>query len=422
MMKYSNLKIAFFIAVILIVFSSCEKDEVLIPGLQPTYTIEETTVNGQTLFRITGTINQTVSLTANNTYLLSGLVFVEDTLSIEAGTTIYAETNSPSALIIARKAKILALGNANNPIVFTSLANLTGTPSQGDWVGLHMNGQASLNTRSSALSAVIGKYGRTDIQANDEDNSGSLQYVRVEYAGKALGESTGAININGVGSLTQLDYVQVYQSLGNGIRFRGGTARLKHAVATQSYGKAYRWDAGWRGLGQYWVAHYPQTTTDTLTAIEGRSGALDNLPISNPVLSNITVVGLGTQSSDPQVRGIRFRDSTHGKIYNSLITNCRRAVRADNSTSFINNQQLVFANNNLHDNNPDYYDGSTSQASLFSNASFNNTQNIVTMDGFVGTSPGGTFSVQNLNPWFDAVTYKGAVPASNNWTASWIRE
>lgn len=422
MIKLSNHKITLLIMLCLIALYACEKDEVIIPGLQPTYTIEEITIEGNPVFKITGTINESITLTTDKAYLLSGLIFVEDTLSIEAGTTIYAETNNLSALIIARKAKLLAQGNANNPIIFTSVAKLTGTPAAGDWAGLHINGQASLNTRSTALTEIIGKYGRTDVQANDGDNSGSLKYTRVEYAGKALGGSTGAINFNGVGSNTELDYLQAYQSLGSGIRFRGGAARLRHAVSTQTSGRAYRWDAGWHGLGQYWVAHYPQTTNDTLTGIEGRSGSIENLPISNPVLSNITIVGLGDISSAPQVRGIRLRDSTQGKIYNSLITNCRRAVRADYSATFINNQQLVFANNNLFDNNPNYYDGSTSNASLFSNSIFNNTENPVTLNGYVGVDPGGVFSVENLEPWFESVTYKGAVSSSNNWAASWVLE
>ncbi|MDC8005271.1 hypothetical protein POV27_14510 [Aureisphaera galaxeae] len=422
MKKQPYLNIFLLTVMALFLFASCEKDEVIIPGLQPTYTIEETTIQGNSLFRITGAINESITLTADKDYILSGLVFVEDTLSIEPGTTIYAETSSPTALIVSRKADIQASGNANNPIVFTSISKLTGTPVAGDWAGLHINGQATLNQRSTNLVDAIGKYGRTDVQADDTDHSGELKYVRIEYAGKVLGASSGAVNFNGVGNTTELDYIQVYQSLGHGIRFRGGTVRLKHAISTQTLGKAYRWDAGWRGLGQFWVAHYPQTTQDTLTGIEGRSGAPENTPVSNPILSNVTIVGLGSNSSDPQIRGIRLRDSTHGKIYNSLLTQCRRAIRADYSATLINNQQLIFSHNNLFDNGPDYYDGTTSNASLFSDPSFQNEQTPAAMNGFVGVSQGNTLPIPNVDPWFDPVSFKGAVPPGNNWTSNWALE
>jgi hypothetical protein len=404
-----------------LILSSCEKDTVLIPGLQPTYTIEEVVVQGQILQKITGSINQSITLSNSNDYLLSGIVFVEDTLTIEPGTIIYAATGSLSALVVNRGASLLANGTAASPIVFTSENELQSTSNFGDWGGLHINGQASINSRSSGLEALIGKYGRTDGAFNDEDNSGNITYVRVEYAGKDMNGSSGAFNLNGVGNSTMLEYIQLYKSRANGIRFRGGTARIKHVLSTQSIGNGFRWGAGWRGFGQYWVVNYPEATNDTLTAIEGRSGALDNPPISAPVISNITIVGLGPSSNDPQIRGIRFRDSTHGKIYNSLITRCRRGVRADNSQPFIDAGTLVFAHNNLFNNSPDYYTGTTSDAGSFQDSSFNNTNNIVTMNGYIGADPGNSFPITSISNWFDNVAYKGAVRAGIDWTTGWTK-
>lgn len=408
-------------ALLCIILAACEKDTVIIPGLEPTYTIEEVVVQGQILQKITGSINQSITLSSTNDYLLSGIIFVEDTLTIESGTVIYAETNTVSALVVNRGAFILANGTAANPIIFTSENELQSTADSGDWGGLHINGQASINSRSSGLEALIGKYGRTDGTFNDQDNSGSMTYVRIEFAGKNMNGSSGTFNLNGVGSATTLEYIQVYNSRANGVRFRGGTSRIKHVLSTLSKGNGFRWDAGWRGFGQYWVVNYPGTTSDTLTAMEGRSGALDNPPISAPIISNATIVGLGSSSNDPQIRGIRFRDSTHGKIYNSLITACRRGVRADNSQAFIDAGTLVFAHNNLFNNFPDYYTGTTSDAGRFQDPAFNNTNNVVLMNGFIGTDPGNSFPISSINNWFESVTYKGAVKDSNDWTLGWSR-
>ncbi len=412
----------FYLLITIIVFSSCEKDTVIIPGLQPTYSIDDVVVQGQNLKKITGSINESITLNNSNAYLLSGIVFVEDTLTIEQGTVIYAETNLLTALVINRKARVEATGTASAPIVFTSVKELSSSGQTGDWGGIHINGQAALNTRSTLLVDLIGKYGRTDALVDDEDDSGVMQYVRVEFAGKDMNGSTGAFNLNAVGSQTNLQYIQAYKSNGQGIRFRGGKARLKYAIATQTIGRAYRWDAGWRGYGQFWVAHYTQSVTDTLTGIEGRSGAPNDPPVSSPVLSNITIVGLGSAATDTQVRGIRFRDSTLGKVYNSLITKCRRAVRADYAQTYINAGTLVFANNNLWDNNPDYYVTATSNADLFANPQYNNTSHVVPLNGYVGTDTGGAFGVQNVNNWFDAVNYKGAVQTGTNWTQGWVRD
>ena len=415
-----NLKIIAALASVSAILFACEKDTVLIPEPIPTFTIEDVVIEGQPLKKITGSIDESITLENTNAYLLSGLVFVEDTLKIQEGTIIYAATTPLTALVVNRGAVIFANGTVGNPIIFTSENELRATASVGDWGGIHINGQASLNNRTSTLVDLIGKYGRTDATFNDSDNSGTIKYVRVEYAGKDMNGSAGAFNLNGVGSATTLDYIQTYKAGSNGIRFRGGLARIKHAVSTQSIGKGFRWDDGWRGFGQYWLVHYPETTSDTLTGIEGRSGALDNLPISAPVISNITIVGLGSMSSDPQIRGIRFRDSTHGKIYNSLITMCRRGIRADFSQPYIDEGSLVFANNNLFDNFPNYYIDSGSAAGSFEDPSFNNTANTITMIGYVGTDPSSPFAISSVNEWFEVAAYKGAVNLGSDWTTGWI--
>jgi len=74
-----------------------------------------------------------VTWTADNVYVLSGIVFVEDgaELRIEAGTVIKAEdgqSTDASALVVARGGKIFAEGTASDPVIFTSIQDNISSP------------------------------------------------------------------------------------------------------------------------------------------------------------------------------------------------------------------------------------------------------------------------------------------------------
>ncbi len=400
---------------------SCVKENITIPKPALTYTIEDVTVNGTLLKKISGRVNESLSLGNTYQYLLSGIVSIEDSLMIEKGTIFYADTSKLTSLVLQRGAIIVAEGSIMEPIVFTSVKQLSGTAQAGDWGGIHINGKASLNNRRSSLVELIGKYGRTDMAANDLDMSGTLDYIRIEYAGKEMNGESGAFNLNGVGNTTLIRHIQVYKSASNAIRCRGGAVNLKFMMVTQPAGKGIRWDDGWRGFGQYWVVNFNESINDTITAIEGRSGTINDFPISSPILSNITIVGLGQSLESPPVRGVRFRNATFGKMYNSIITNCQRGIRADYSLPYITNGNLVFSNNNIFNTMPIYYSSSSSIADIFGLPQYNNTSDFILMDTFIGVSSNNVFDISTIHPWFDNVSFKGAVHPDNNWTLSWTR-
>lgn len=407
--------------IFLFALQSCVKENITIPEPVLTYSIRDTIIDGQTFKKIQGQINESITLGNTYQYLLEGGIYVNDSLIIEKGSIFYAAVDTPSYLVFSRDASLIAEGTKEQPIVFTSLNDIYGTAQAGDWVGIHLNGNASINNRESALTEVIGKYGRTDASANDLDNSGIMKYCRVEFAGQSLNGTTGALNINGIGKNTIIEYIQIFNSNSNGIRLRGGAANLKFCMVKNSTGKSYRWDNGWRGLGQFWIAYYNQNQTDTITAIEGRSGTLLDLPISNPTISNISIIGPHDSTSNLLVRGIRFREASNGHIYNSLITNCKRAVRADYAQTSIDAGDLNFSYNNLFNNDPNYYSSSSSDAEVFDNPQFMNTQNYVELNNYVGTINDETFTIQSIHEWFDPVSFRGAVTSSSNWTIDWVR-
>ena len=200
---------------------SCRPEPVE-PNTQ-TYVITDVNVNGESYKKLEGVINENISLDLNENWLLSGGVFVDEgaKLSINEGGTIYADTEVTTFLSIKQGGEMFIQGESTNPIVFTPL---TDNPSYGDWGGIIVNGYATINTGFNAEGeGGTGIYGGD----NDNDDSGILRYVRVEYAGKVLGTDNelNGFSFNGVGDGTIIEYIQAYKGSDDGIEFFGEIGR-----------------------------------------------------------------------------------------------------------------------------------------------------------------------------------------------------
>jgi len=140
---------------------------------------------------VSGTITVNTTWTANKTYLLRGLVYVKNgaTLTIQPGVVIKgdATVTGGTALVITKGSKINAVGTSTSPIVFTSSKD-TGARAVGDWGGIIMLGKATLN-QSGGVKNIEGIATSTDTEygggttPDDNDNSGNLKYVRIEFGG-----------------------------------------------------------------------------------------------------------------------------------------------------------------------------------------------------------------------------------------------
>ena len=153
-------------------------------------------LNAQTVLQ--GDITTNTTLTANNSYLLSGFVRVNSgaTLTIEPGTIIYGENATQGTLIVKPGGKVIAEGTQNSPIVFTSEFTKPGAsrpPTYGDWGGIILLGNAPINI-PGGTTAIEGP-GDTYGGSNADDNSGVLRYVRIEYPGIAFSQNN---EINGL--------------------------------------------------------------------------------------------------------------------------------------------------------------------------------------------------------------------------------
>ena len=290
----------------------------------------------------------TYNWTANNTYILNGLVYLESgsTLNIEAGTVIKfradpdgtADADNTSALIITKGAKIFANGTAAQPIIMTAEADDVNDADdiqdplnvRGQWGGLILLGNGTLASAGSlaqieGISAgeTRGQYGGGSTP-NDTESSGRLNYVSIRHGGKALttDNEINGLTLGGVGSGTEIDYVEIFANDDDGIEWFGGTVDVKHASVAFCADDAYDYDLGWRGRGQYWFAI-------NASDIGGRSGEHDGAipdgqsPFSNPTIANATYIGAGigaTVGNDLQDYTIVLRDNGAMKYYNSIFT------------------------------------------------------------------------------------------------------
>ena len=196
-----------------------------------------------------GSITTNTTWTKNHIYLLTGYVFVNDgvTLTIEPGTVIRGDKTSKATLIVSQGGKLVANGTVAEPIVFTSNQPV-GSRAAGDWGGVILLGKAPINPIGGTatieggvgLSAV---YGGTD--AND--NSGSLQYVRIEFPGVAYATDNeiNGLTLGGVGSGTTIDNIEVIYSGDDSYEWFGGTVNCKHLIAIAGVDDDFDTDFGY---------------------------------------------------------------------------------------------------------------------------------------------------------------------------------
>ena len=174
--------------------------------------------------------------------------------------------------------------------MFTS-DQLEGQKARGDWGGLIINGNAPINGCDEDLCSAEGE-GSTGLYGGDntEDNSGTLRYVRVEYAGTQFSEDNelNGIAFQGVGSGTTVEYIQVHMNADDGVEFYGGSVNVKYVVLTGIGDDSMDWTDGWNGKAQFVLAKQASDDGDNGIEADNNKANNDFEPRSNPTLANMT--------------------------------------------------------------------------------------------------------------------------------------
>jgi len=317
------------------------------------------TVSSKEIVTVSGIINANTTWTSNKIYRLSGYVRVGDdskrsggtditnvTLTIEPGTIIQGLPKSgstpPGTLIVQRGNRIVANGTVDNPIVFTS-SKAPGTRNPGDWGGLVIVGRA--NNNQSANAELEGNYGAfhgvgdTPIGSPDTDNSGSLKYVRIEFAGTPINpnQEVNSLTLGSVGNGTTIEYVQASYGLDDQFEWFGGTVNAKYLIAYRGLDDDFDADFGWSGNVQWAIGIRDNTLADQ----SGSNGfEVDNdgtgsaaTPFTSGVFANVTIIG-PKKTSDLNIQD-NFQNAAHLrrnnklKIYNSVMTGYPNGIFID---------------------------------------------------------------------------------------------
>lgn len=215
---------------------------------------------------LTGSIAANRTLSRDTVYSLRGFVYVNSgaTLTIPAGTKIVGDTAAlGSALFVMRGARIVANGTESAPVVFTS-QRAVGARAPGDWGGLVIIGNARTSRTGNVIvegsnGSVLGADPNGIVYtggSNDTDNSGTLRYVRVEFAGYATlaDAELNSFTFAAVGSGTTLEYLQSLAGLDDSFEWFGGTVNGKYLVSYESGDDHFDGSEGYRGLNQYLIA------------------------------------------------------------------------------------------------------------------------------------------------------------------------
>lgn len=284
---------------------------------------------------VSGTITGTETWTNSSYWVLRGAVFVDEnaTLNIQAGTTVIGESGSVGTLIVKRGGRLNAIGTATAPIVFTS-DQPVGERARGDWGGIILNGRAPVNLAGGEGEgeADTGVYGGDD----PNDSSGSLVYVRVEFAGTEFSPDNelNGIAFQAVGRGGRYEYLQVHMNKDDAFEWFGGTADIKHAIASNAGDDSFDWTFGWRGRAQFLAVS--QRGDDADAGIEADNNEFNNelLPRSAPMLYNLTFCGdRDTNEGTESTRGMLLRRGTAGEIRNFIIIGFKNVGIEVNGTS-----------------------------------------------------------------------------------------
>lgn len=302
---------------------------------------------------ISDTFEHDIVLTNEINWELNGMVYIgargvqgqpvpEDgpTLTVEAGTRI--EGFGGSALVISRGSKIIAEGQPHAPIVMTGYFSTIEGAQAGDWGGLIINGAATINGCASppcenTSEGNNGAFGG----ANDDDDSGILRYLRIQYAGGIIDfqedESIPGLSLEGVGRGTVIDHVQIHRSLDDGLKVHGGKVNLDYLVVTDAQKDGIDWADGYQGKIQHaliWQRDVDEGWGDR--GIEGENGDSEfeyngpnATPRSMPTIANVTLVGnFGHEA-------INIRAGSGGRFSNIVIVGYERGINIDDEATFL---------------------------------------------------------------------------------------
>jgi len=330
---------------------------------------------------ISADITANTTWSANNVYELNGTIFVRNnaTLTIPAGTLIKSNAVGAS-LIVTRGAKLNAIGTASSPIVFTS-KNAVGSRNRGDWGGIVLLGKGRYNVNGGVnfiegISQTVETQFGGGLTPTINDNSGTLKYVRIEFAGYVFSPNNelNGLTMGACGSGTTIDYVQVSYSNDDSFEWFGGSVDCKHLVALNGLDDDFDTDNGYNGRVQFGLSIKDPSGFDISTSecFESDNSAGTGANVGNAttdawktsaIFTNFTCLGPvyratlttpATSVNSLHDKAARLRRATQLKVFNSLFLDFRRGLLFENDSvsNFTTGNTTIWQNNIIAGSTP----------------------------------------------------------------------
>lgn len=380
---------------------------------------------------VSGNITTNTTWDNSKVWEISGVLTVKNgaTLTIQPGTYIKSTVNTANVpngiLVIQKGAKISAIGTPQNPIVFTSrykLGDATKAVAAGDFGGIILLGNAHVNTGTKFIEGLPG----TDYAfggSNEADNSGTIKYVRIEYAGFNLSadNEVNGLTCGGVGNGTTLDHIEVNYGRDDSFEFFGGSVNASYLISKAADDDNFDFDNGYNGQITFALALADKNSTHSLSGGSSDSNGIESdnnspteqggsytlTPKTHPVLSNFTIIGTSTSDAGYKF-AIRNRRGAEIELYSSVITGYPSGmVFGDGTESFYASGVSVLDGNEFHGFNQTISPAGTYAGNILSPAS-------PTVNKFSMTQP--FFNNGTLN--FSG-TANGAFAGGSAWTSGW---
>jgi hypothetical protein len=183
------------------------------------------------------------------------------------------------------------------------------------WPAIHGRGLNCANTAAGESCSSEGGAGFFG-GGYDDDNSGSIRYMRIEYSGKeiSIDNELNSLTMNAVGRNTSIEFTAFLGELAS------------HGYFIVANGGRRRFDGGSaRGFVQFAVVQQYPNRGDKGTEADNSEFNFDAPGRSNPVFSNITYVG--TNPPNPGAGstnvGYQLRRGSAGMLINSVIVGFR---------------------------------------------------------------------------------------------------
>jgi hypothetical protein len=202
-------------------------------------------------------------------------------------------------------------------------------------------------TDQANLSALY--YGGT----NSAHNGGTLQYTRIEFAGRILssGNEVNGLTLGGVGNGTIIDHIQISYAIDDAFEFFGGTVNASYLVAFACRDDAFDFEMGYTGSVARAIAISNKNSDHTAdgsgnadsNGVEITSNLL-NTPITRPIINYMSVYGVSACADQVYYeKGIDVKENGRLIIRNSVVSGYGTGVYCNTNSIITSVNDKIYA-------------------------------------------------------------------------------